>query len=92
MTDDNAGGIVANDLTVTGHTFLRRLVLLILAGVFLMGGHPYPAGTLAFGCFFLAAAWLELTPRVITGARAKTTEHKGTPKQREARNASAGRR
>jgi hypothetical protein len=40
--------------------------LLILAGVFLMGGHPYPAGTLAFGCFFLAAAWLELAPGRLT--------------------------
>jgi hypothetical protein len=39
-------------------------VLLILAGVFLMGGHPYPAGTLAFGCFFLAAAWLEFAQSV----------------------------
>ncbi len=39
-------------------------ILLILAGVFLMGGHPYPAGTLAFGCFFLGAAWLEITQRV----------------------------
>jgi hypothetical protein len=39
-------------------------ILLILAGVFLTGGHPYPAGTLAFGCFFLAAAWLELAQRV----------------------------
>ena len=38
-------------------------VLLILAGVFLMGGHPFPGGTLAFGCFFLAAAWLELAPK-----------------------------
>jgi hypothetical protein len=37
-------------------------VLLILAGVFLMGEHPFPAGTLAFGCFFLAAVWLELAP------------------------------
>ena len=37
-------------------------ILLILAGVFLMGGHPYPAGTLAFGCFFLATAWLTLAP------------------------------
>ena len=34
-------------------------ILLILAGVFLMGGHPFQAGTLAFGCFFLASAWLE---------------------------------
>jgi hypothetical protein len=40
-------------------------VLLILAGVFLMGGHPFPAGTLAFGCFFLAAAWLEFGQRVM---------------------------
>jgi hypothetical protein len=37
-------------------------VLLILAGVFLLGGHPFPWGTLAFGCFFVAAAWLELEP------------------------------
>jgi hypothetical protein len=44
-------------------------VLLILAGVFLMGGHPFPAGTLAFGCFFLAAAWLELAPGGLTVAR-----------------------
>jgi hypothetical protein len=35
-------------------------VLLILAGVFLLGGHPFPFGTLAFGCFALATAWLEL--------------------------------
>jgi hypothetical protein len=40
-------------------------ILLILAGVFLMGGHPYPQGTLAFGCFFLAAAWLEFAPRLM---------------------------
>jgi hypothetical protein len=40
-------------------------ILLILAGVFLMGGHPYPAGTLAFGSFFLAAAWLEFGQRVM---------------------------
>jgi hypothetical protein len=38
-------------------------VLLILAGVLLMGGHPFPGGTLAFGCFFLAVAWLELAQR-----------------------------
>ena len=44
------------------------VVLLILAGVFLMGGHPYPYGTLAFGCFFLAAAWLVLAPGGLTSA------------------------
>jgi hypothetical protein len=43
-------------------------ILLILAGVFLMGGHPFPAGTLAFGCFFLATAWLEFAPGRITSA------------------------
>ena len=43
-------------------------ILLILAGVFLMGGHPFPAGTLAFGCFFLAAAWLEFAPGRLTSA------------------------
>jgi hypothetical protein len=42
---------------------LGIFVLLILAGVLLMGGHPFPAGTLAFGSFFLAAAWLELARR-----------------------------
>jgi hypothetical protein len=41
---------------------LGPFILLILAGVFLMGGHPFPAGTLAFGSFFLATAWLELAP------------------------------
>ena len=58
--------------TVAAAMALRRagasrgpFVLLILAGVFLMGGHPYPQGTLAFGCFFLAAAWLEFAQRVM---------------------------
>jgi hypothetical protein len=43
-------------------------ILLILAGVFLLGGHPSPAGTLAFGCFFLATAWLEFAPGRFTSA------------------------
>jgi hypothetical protein len=30
-------------------------VLLALAALFLMGGHPAPFGTLAFGCLFIAA-------------------------------------
>jgi hypothetical protein len=37
--------------------------LLILAGVFLMGGHPFTFSTLAFGCFLVAVAWLELAQR-----------------------------
>jgi hypothetical protein len=47
---------------------LGPFVLLILAGVFLLGGHPYPAGTLAFGSFFLAAAWLEFAPGRLASA------------------------
>jgi hypothetical protein len=41
-------------------------VLLILSGVFLLGGHPFPWGTFAFGCFFLATVWLELAPARLT--------------------------
>jgi hypothetical protein len=37
-------------------------ILLILAGVFFLFGHPFPPGTLAFGCLFLAALLLELRP------------------------------
>ena len=47
---------------------LGPFILLILAGVFLLGGHPYPAGTLAFGSFFVAAAWLEFAPGRFTSA------------------------
>jgi len=53
-------------------------VLLILAGVFLMGGHPFPFGTLAFGCFFAATAWLELAPRTSARVRARPAEQEGT--------------
>jgi hypothetical protein len=45
---------------------LGPVILLILAGVFFLGGHPYPAGTLAFGCFFVATAWLEFVPGRLT--------------------------
>lgn len=37
-------------------------ILLALAGVFFLGGHPFPFGTLAFGCLFLAALLLEWRP------------------------------
>src|ERR687890_833662 len=60
---------------ITAAMALRRagaprgpFILLILAGVFLMGGHPFPFGTLAFGRFFLAPAWLELAPGRIASA------------------------
>jgi len=35
-------------------------ILVALAAVFLIGGHPFPQGTLAFGCFFVAALLHEL--------------------------------
>jgi hypothetical protein len=52
-------------------------VLLVLAGVFLMGGHPYPFGTLAFGCFFAATAWLELDPRTSARGRSRPAQQEG---------------
>jgi hypothetical protein len=39
---------------------LPPLILLAAAGLLLLGDHPAPFGPLAFGCFFVAAAWLEL--------------------------------
>ena len=33
----------------------REWIFIGLAAVFLLGGHPFPLGTLAFGCFFLGA-------------------------------------
>jgi len=38
----------------------REWILIGLAAVFLLGGHPFPQGTLAFGCFFVAALLHEL--------------------------------
>ena len=33
----------------------REWIFIGLAAIFLLGGHPFPAGTLAFGCFLVAA-------------------------------------
>ena len=38
----------------------REWLVLVLAAVFLMAGHPFPGGTLAFGSFFVAALCNEL--------------------------------
>jgi hypothetical protein len=43
-------------------------VLIALAGIFLLGGHPFPAGTLAFGCLFLAALLREWRPHAAVTA------------------------
>ena len=43
-------------------------VLVALAGVVLMGGHPFPFGTIAFGCLFLAAllhVWASREPSAV---------------------------
>ena len=43
-------------------------IFLALAAVFLLGGHPFPAGTLAFGSFFIAALlheWVSARPRAV---------------------------
>jgi len=37
----------------------REWILIGLAAAFLLGGHPFPWGTLAFGCFFLSAVLYE---------------------------------
>lgn len=38
----------------------REWLVLGLAAVFLMAGHPFPGGTLAFGSFFVAALFYDL--------------------------------
>jgi hypothetical protein len=40
----------------------REWILIGLAALFLLGGHPFPQGTLAFGCFFLGALLYEFRP------------------------------
>jgi hypothetical protein len=47
----------------------REWVLLGLAAIFLLGGHPFPWGTLAFGCFFLAALFHEWRADRAVGAQ-----------------------
>ena len=35
------------------------VILLAVATIAALGGHPFPFGTVAFGCLFLAALWLD---------------------------------
>ena len=35
------------------------VILLAVATIVALGGHPFPFGTVAFGCLFLAALWLD---------------------------------
>jgi hypothetical protein len=48
------------------------LILLTLAGLFLVGDHSSYFGSIAFGCFLLAAAWLEFAPRCSAGSQPAT--------------------
>jgi hypothetical protein len=50
--------------------------LIGLAAVFLLGGHPFPAGTLAFGCFFLAALLHEWRPGWRARANGAASTHR----------------
>ncbi len=40
-------------------------IFLLLAAVFLLAGHPFPGGTLAFGCFFVGALLYEIKARPV---------------------------
>jgi hypothetical protein len=45
------------------------VILLALSTIAAVGGHPFPFGTVSFGCLFLAALWLDRL-----GYRDSTTE------------------
>jgi hypothetical protein len=47
----------------------RESILIGLAALFLLGGHPFPQGTLAFGCFFIAALTHEFRVSVWRSSR-----------------------
>jgi hypothetical protein len=44
-------------------------ILIALAGVFLLGGHPFPFGTIAFGCLFIGALLHEWTAHRARGPK-----------------------
>jgi hypothetical protein len=46
------------------------IILLVLAGLFLVGDHSSFLGSIAFGCFLLVAAWLEYAPRRLIARQA----------------------
>lgn len=51
------------------------VVLLGIATVFALGGHPFPFGTIAFGALFLAALWLDRTGYGRSSAEPNATEN-----------------
>ena len=58
-----AGMVLALAMLTIGARRLRvgrgPVILLALATIVALGGHPFPFGTVAFGCLFLAALWLD---------------------------------
>ena len=74
------GALIATARALRGAGASRGpFVLLIVAGVLLMGGHPFPFGTLAFGCFFVAVAWLELAQRATNSVNPNAVNREVTP-------------
>ena len=72
------GALIATARALRGAGASRGpFVLLIVAGVFLIGGHPF--GTLAFGCFFVAVAWLELAQRATNSVNPNAVNREVTP-------------
>jgi hypothetical protein len=51
------------------------VVLLAIATLFALGGHPFPFGTVAFGCLFLAALWLDRRGYGESAAEPNATEN-----------------
>ena len=54
----------------------REWIFIALAAFFLLGGHPFPQGTLAFGCFFLGAL---LTEYSLARRGNRAAQRRGTP-------------
>jgi hypothetical protein len=74
------GALIATARALRGAGASRgSFVLLIVAGVFLIGGHPFPFGTLAFGCFFVAVAWLELAQCATNSVNPNAVNREVTP-------------
>jgi ABC-type Mn2+/Zn2+ transport system permease subunit len=49
-------------------------IFLGLAGLFLLGGHPFPFGTITFGCVFIAALLHEISRSSSASAAAGRVE------------------
>jgi hypothetical protein len=52
-------------------------VFILLAGLFLMGGHPFPFGTIAFACLFVAALLHVRAALAPSAGKALQVEHRG---------------